>query len=39
MKKENYQMKMGMMPENGTPERIYAFSNGVFAIIIYHYDP
>lgn len=27
-------MAMGMMPDNGTPERIYSFSDGVFAIII-----
>jgi uncharacterized membrane protein len=40
MKKVDKKMNMGMqkdvamMPENGTPERIYSFSDGVFAIII-----
>lgn len=33
MKKDNKGMKMEM-PEQSTPERIYAFSDGVFAIII-----
>ena len=34
MKKDNKEIKMEMMPEESTPERIYAFSDGVFAIII-----
>lgn len=31
---DNQIRKMKMMPEKSTPERIYAFSDGVFAIII-----
>ena len=34
MRKDNKEIKMEMMPEESTPERIYAFSDGVFAIII-----
>jgi uncharacterized membrane protein len=34
MIKKNEKMKMEMMSEESTPERIYAFSDGVFAIII-----
>ena len=34
MIKNTKKMKMEMMPEQSTPERIFAFSDGVFAIII-----
>ena len=34
MMTESKKMKTGMLPEESTPERIYAFSDGVFAIII-----
>ncbi len=34
MKEKNENNKMGGMPNESSPERIYAFSDGVFAIII-----
>jgi hypothetical protein len=34
MMKETKKMKMEMMPDESTPERIYAFSDGVLPLLL-----